>query len=356
MSYSNFRLLLPFLIILLLSGINLTLAQQAKPNNPAKPTNSSSDETPIKSENPSSQTPTVGEEKEIVLEFKTQLVVVPFSVVDRTNRPVGDLKPEDLKLFENGQPAQLLSLQRSGAQTLNFALMLDLSGSMQPHLETARQAATRFFDRALAPERDKAAVIAFQQEIVLAQALTNKKSDLKEALSRRHLVLSAGGVGGPAIDGDTKRLSGTALYGAIYIAVDEVLQSASGHRVIVLITDGYDSESGIELRDALDYAWRREVTIYTIGLGDPANLNREVLERLCTATGGRAFYPKSVAELDTIFNQIDEDLRQQYVLSFYPNAQASDTFRTIKIELPARPSLTVRHRFGYYNAVVDEGK
>src|SRR5206468_10825232 len=69
------------------------------------------------------------EEKEIVLEFKTQLVLVPFSALDRTNHPVGDLKAEDVKLFENGQPAQILSLQRSGSQSLNFALLLDLSGS-----------------------------------------------------------------------------------------------------------------------------------------------------------------------------------------------------------------------------------
>src|SRR5690348_8762015 len=86
------------------------------------------------------------EEKEIVLEFKTQLVVVPFSALDRTNRPVTDIKAEDIKLFENGQPAQLVSLQRTGNQSLNFALLLDLSGSMQPHLEAARTAANRFFD------------------------------------------------------------------------------------------------------------------------------------------------------------------------------------------------------------------
>lgn len=297
-----------------------------------------------------------GEEKEIVLEFKTQLVVVPFSVNDRTNRPVMDLKPEDIKLFENGQPAQILSLQRTGNDALNYALLLDLSGSMEPHLESARSAAYHFFDRALKNDKDAAAILAFQQEVVLAQALTTNKKLLATALENRPLALPAGSLFGRAIDGDTKRLSGTALYGAIYIAVDDVLQKANGHRVMVIITDGYDSESGIELRDALDYAWRREVTIYTIGLGDQGGLNKDVLERLCEATGGRAFYPKNAGELDAIFSQIDEDLRQQYVLSFYPNAQANDTFRTIKIDIPARPSLTIRHRFGYYNAVVDEVK
>ncbi|KAF0248310.1 MAG: von Willebrand factor type A domain-containing protein [bacterium] len=299
----------------------------------------------------------VGGEKEIILEFKTQLVVVPFSALDRTNRSVNDLKAEDIKLYENGQPAQLVSLQRSSNQSLNFALLLDLSGSMQPHLESAQSSATRFFDQALNPEKDRAGIVAFQQEIVVSQPLTNDKPLLKEALTRKHMVLPTSGTMGPSLDGMSKRLSGTALYGAIYVAVDELLQTADdGHRVLLLISDGYDSESGIELRDALDYAWRREVTIYTIGLGDVGGLNREVLERLCSATGGRAFYPKDTKELDEVFHQIDRDLREQYILSFYPNSDADDLFRTIKIELPKRPSLTIRHRFGYYNALVEEGK
>ncbi|MEW6737711.1 MAG: VWA domain-containing protein [Acidobacteriota bacterium] len=294
------------------------------------------------------------EEKEIVLAFKTQLVLVPFSVADRTNRTVNNLKAEEVKLYENGQPVQLVSLQRAGSKPLNFALLLDLSGSMQPHLESARAAASRFFERALKPGKDRAAIVAFQQEIMLAQPLTMEKAALQQAIGDRLLTLPTFSTINARLETNTKRLIGTALYGAIYVAVDEVLQPAGGHRVIVLISDGYDSESGIELRDALDYAWRREVTIYAIGLGDPAGLNREVLERLCTTTGGRVFYPKTTAQLDEAFAQIDEDLREQYILSFYPNAQANDTFRTIKIEIPSRPSLAIYHRFGYYNALVDE--
>ncbi len=299
---------------------------------------------------------TLGEEKEITLEFKTQLVVVPFSAVDRTNRPVNDLKAEEIKLFENGQPAQLASLQSSNNQSLNFAILLDYSGSMQPFLDTARKSALRFFDKAINPEKDRVGVVAFQQEIVVAQSLTNNKTLLKKALEQNYMILPSPSTLGPSLDMSNKRLIGTALYGAIYVAVDELLQTANGHRVLLLITDGYDSESGIELRDALDYAWRREVTIYTLGLGDQSGLNKEVLERLCSATGGRAFYPKDSAELDQAFQQINEDLRQQYILSFYPNAEADNLFRTIKIDIPSRPSLNIRHRFGYYNSLVENEK
>ena len=311
---------------------------------------------PVQKPDSASKNDTLSEEKEIVLEFKTQLVVVPFSAIDRTNRPVNDLTPEEIKLYENGQPAQLVSLQRTSNQSLNFALLLDLSGSMQPHLESARASASQFFDQALNPEKDKVGVVEFQQEIVVAQPLTNDKTLLKQALDRKYMVLPTPGTMGPSLDGMSKRFTGTALYGAIYVAVDELLQSTAGHRVLLVITDGYDSESGIELRDALDYAWRREVTIYTIGLGDKSGLNLEVLEKLCSATGGRAFYPQTINQLDEVFRQINKDLREQYILTFYPNAEADSLFRTIKIEVPNRPSLNVRHRFGYYNALIEEGK
>lgn len=299
----------------------------------------------------SSDTISVNTDSEIVVTFKTQLVVVPFSVIDRANRPITDLTMADVKLYENNQPVSVVSLQRSGTQPLNVALLLDLSGSMLPHLSEAQTSANRFFDQALKPQ-DKAAVVAFQQEIVLAQPLTADRVSLKESLKKRFLALSTA----QALDGNNRHFTGTSLYGAIYVAVDEVLQTVNGRRVIILISDGYDSESGMELRDALDYAWRREVTIYTIGLGEKEGLNQTVLEHLCTATGGRAFYPKTVKDLDTIFQQIDDDLRQQYILTFYPSTQALDTFRTIKIDIPQRPALNISYRFGYYNAITDENQ
>ncbi|MBL8152358.1 MAG: VWA domain-containing protein [Blastocatellia bacterium] len=288
--------------------------------------------------------------QEMLLEFKTQLVLVPFSAVDRSNRPINDLKIEELKLYENGQPAQILSLQRTGNTTINFALLVDLSGSMQPYIDQVQSAADRFFNQALKPDKDSAAVIAFQKEIVVTQPLTTEKLALTKSLNSKSLLLPSAGSLAPVIDGETQRATGTALYGAVYIAVDEILKSAQGRRVILLLTDGYDSESGIELRDAIDYAWRREVTIYAIGIGDIAGINREVMDKLCSVTGGQAFYPKTANELDQVFAQIDQDLRDQYILSFSPNSEGQETFRTVKIEIPNRPLIKLFHRFGYYSS------
>lgn len=290
------------------------------------------------------------DEKEILLEFKTQLVLVPFRALDRSNRPVNDLKAEELRLYENGEPAQILSLQRSEAQPLSFALLLDQSGSMQPHLAAARAAASEFFEKALKPVSDTASVVIFQREVLVTQPLTSDQALLKSALSENSLILSSTDTLAPSVQGDRRTVAGTSLYAAIYIAVDEVLRPSRNRRVILLISDGFDSESGVDLREVLDYAWRNEVTIYAIGLGERSHLNREVLERLTAATGGRAFYPEAGEHLESIFTRIDEDLRRQYILSFYPNEQNGEAFRTIKLELPSRPLVTLSHRFGYYGS------
>lgn len=288
------------------------------------------------------------DEKEVLLEFKTQLVLVPFRALDRSNRPVNDLKAEELRLYENGKPAQIVSLQKSEAQPLSFALLLDQSGSMRPHLAAARRAASEFLEKAL-KTTDTASVIAFQREVLVTQPLTSDQTLLKNALSD-NIILSSADTLAPSVQGDRRTVAGTSLYAAIYIAVDEVLRPSRNRRVILLLSDGFDSDSGIDLREVLDYAWRNEVTIYAIGLGERSYLNREVLERLTTATGGRAFYPDPGEALLPIFTRIDEDLRRQYILSFYPNEQQGETFRTIRLELPTRPLVTLSHRFGYYGS------
>jgi VWFA-related protein len=280
-------------------------------------------------------------DKEIVLEFKTELVFVPFTAFDRSNRPVLDLVVDDLRLLDNGETVPLLSLQRSNNQPLDYALLIDTSGSMQSQLPTALSAANQFFEQALKPQ-DQAAVLTLQRDVQFLQALTADKQLLKSSLQR-------------SIPGQLARTgeTSTALYGGIYIAIDEALRLASGQRVVVVISDGYDSEGVIALRDVIDYAWRRQVTIYTVGLGEGDNVNKEVLDRLASTTGGRSFYLQDINQLNQIFQTIDTNLRNQYILSFAPNYQAKDAFHTINLEVTSRPNLTLKHRFGYYNAGQD---
>ncbi|MCS6884241.1 MAG: VWA domain-containing protein [Acidobacteriota bacterium] len=283
---------------------------------------------------------------DLLLEFRTQLVEVPFRAADRNNHPISDLKAEEIKVYENDTPVEIVSLQRTETQPLSFALLIDRSGSMQTLYDEVSKAAVEFFDRALKSPKDTAAVIAFQREVHLIQPPTQDKSLLKQAINKKNLIINEANILNPFQN--NLRFNGTALIAAIHIAVDEVLRRSKSRRVVVLLSDGYDSESGIELREVLDYAWRNEVTIYAIGIGELNSLNREVLERLCASTGGRTFYLTAGETLSSALNSIDDDLRKQYIVSFYPSEQ-QEGFRSIRLELPGRPQAKLRHRLGYYS-------
>ena len=124
--------------------------------------------------------------------------------------------------------------------------------------------------------------------------------------------------------------------------------------MVILLTDGQDTTSTYESKQAIESAWRSEVIVYAIGIGDPyvQPVNRGALEKLTKETGGRTFEPRNSEDLDKAFAEIENDLRQQYIISYSPANTARDgTFRKIEVkvqELDTRKDVRVRHRRGYY--------
>ena len=142
------------------------------------------------------------------------------------------------------------------------------------------------------------------------------------------------------------------MYDAIVATSADLLAKEPGRKTIILITDGEDTTSRKKIGDAIDDALRAEVVIYAIGIGDPGfgGVNEGVLKRLCESTGGRAFFPQSARELDRAFAQLEQDLRQQYLLAYEPANEAGDgAFRKIEVRVQTRKELKVRHRRGYYS-------
>lgn len=292
-----------------------------------------------------------------LLRMRTQLVVVPFTVTDRQNRYVNSLKLEDVRLLENSQEQDITSLGRTTDTPLALALLVDYSGSMRGRLAITRRTALQFLEKILHFKDDQAALLVFQQDVVLAAPLTHDLELLKKSLAEvdYHLPSPVGQI--MPFD-PNNQAAGTALNAAIYLATDDVLSRSTvpqARRVIVLLTDGYDGEGNVQLREAIDRAWRSGVSIYALGITslteeNGKDVNREVLERVCSATGGRSFYPRHDREFASAFAQIEEDLRQQYVLTYAPSIAKDDAFRTIKIEVPKRTDLQIHHRLGYYAA------
>ena len=281
------------------------------------------------------------------------LVTVPFNVTDKHNAYVNDLKKEDIELLEDNKMQNLFSFERQTDLPITIAMLIDISGSESYTLPSETSAGGRFFAKVLRPNKDLGAVVTFESEAVLVQDLTQDTERLQRALKqvRPSMVdASVGSVSGtpPIVNSNT---GSTSLYDAVYSVSSDLLHREAGRRVIILITDGFDTSSSLKMKEAIEAAWKHEIIIYSIGIGDPLaeGVNTSVLKKMASETGGRAFFPRRDNDLDSAFSQIDDDLRQQYIVSYEPTNEAHDgSFRTIQVRVKDHKDLTVRFRRGYF--------
>jgi VWFA-related protein len=153
----------------------------------------------------------------------------------------------------------------------------------------------------------------------------------------------------PIISGSRK--GGTSIFDSVIAASADLLAREAGRKTIILFTDGYDTTSLTDRSEAIEESLRAEVVVYAIGIGDPnvGGVDRKALEKLCEPTGGRAFIPKDVEDLDQAFGQLERELRQQYLVAYEPaNIAADGKFRKIEVRIANRKDMRVRHRRGYY--------
>jgi VWFA-related protein len=154
----------------------------------------------------------------------------------------------------------------------------------------------------------------------------------------------------PPINGGSRQ-GGTSLWDSVVATCSDLLAREPGRKTIILLTDGVDTTSRMKIGEAIDEALRAEVVIYAIGIGDPGfgGVNEGALKKLAEATGGRAVFPRRARDLDQAFIQLEQDLRQQYLLAYEPRNEATDgSFRKIEIRLANRKEARIRHRRGYY--------
>lgn len=282
----------------------------------------------------------------------TDLVTVPFNATDKKGRPITDLKKEDIQVLEDEKAQDIFSFERQTEAPLTISLLIDTSGSQEATIGIEREASLRFFERVLRPDRDLGSVITFSKDVTLEQDLTNSLRSLDQALARARVTPSSGfGRGGTAPT--NPQAGGTSLYDSVFLASNDVLRREAGRRVIILVTDGVDTTSSYNKAEAIERATRSEVIIYCIGIGDPEydGVATGVLDNLSKETGGRTFTPRGLDDLDKAFAEIQDDLRQQYVISYSPaNAAHDGAFRRIEVkgQGEARKDLRFRYRRGYY--------
>jgi Ca-activated chloride channel homolog len=283
----------------------------------------------------------------------TRLVNVLFSVTDRENRYLNDLVKSDVSVLENGKPQVIFTFKRELDLPLTMAILVDASNSVLPVLPRLTEASYQFIDSVMQPDKDKTAIIQFNSETELIQDLTSNITRLRRGL--RVIVDNAPprdrvyrGLPPPIIG---RALGGTSIYDSIIATCTDLLAGKPGRKTIILFTDGDDTTSRSNRSDAIEEALRAEAVIYAIGVGDPEaqGVKKGELNKICEATGGRAFIPRDVEDLDRAFDQLEQELRQQYLIAYEPiNDTADGSFRKIEVRVPNRKGISIRHRRGYY--------
>ncbi len=272
--------------------------------------------------------------------FATAVEVVSLNLVvtDTGGRQVQGLSPDDITLLEDGVP-QPISLFAQEEWPIRLQVLLDASGSMSLTLPVAKRAAQRLL-RTLGPA-DEAEVAQFTRSLTVLQESTGDRAALDRAID----AVTPGG--------------DTALYNALYITLKDQARSRNAdemqRRAIVVLSDGEDTASMVDDEQLLDLARRAGVVIYAIGLLTPPVLGHPaptvptyVLTSLARETGGRAYFPRSLAELDGAYDRIASELRTLYGIGYVPlNPSADGGFRRIAIR-SRQGNLQVRHRSGYY--------
>jgi len=285
-----------------------------------------------------------------IVRLGTQLVTVPFNVTDKKNRYINELTKDDVEVLEDNKPQPVFSFERQTDLAITIVMAIDISGSQQYTLNDERVAGQRFYRRVLRPRKDLGAVVTFEHESVLVQDLTSDADRLIRALDEVRIPAESVTVrrgGTPPIN--NSGVGSTAMFDCVYSISGDLLGREAGRRVIILITDGEDTSSSVKMKEAIEKTWRNEIIVYSIGIGGPMGVDSGTLKKIAAETGGRAFFPRTLEDLDKAFTQIDEDLRSQYILAYQPTNSTKDgSFRTIQVRVKNNKELNVRHRRGYF--------
>jgi VWFA-related protein len=314
-------------------------------------------------------TPPIPEEDEII-KVDTEAVNVLFTAQDRNRRLLTNLKPEDVKIFENGQAQEISAFSRQVDLPLSLAILIDTSASQERTLPEEKAAAVSFLEEVIRPAKDEVSVVSFTGESTLEQGMTNNMTRLRRAVDRVQFVPPSGYLGGgvitnggqvpgtPPISGGNQAIAGsTAIWDSIWVTSEEVLGPApeKTRRAIILLTDGVNTSGNKKLDDAVQAAQKAEAVVYSIGIGDRFmdGVDEGVLKKISERTGGRAYFPRDEGELREAFKQIQEEMRSQYLLAYEPtNPNKDGSYRKIEIQLVnpqlQKEKVRLTHRQGYF--------
>jgi Ca-activated chloride channel homolog len=299
-----------------------------------------------------------------VVRVETDVTNLPFTAMDKQRRFVTTLRAEDVRVLEDGVPQQLFTFQRETDRPLAITFLIDVSRSQEATLPDEKAAARSFIEKVIESNRDVVAIVPFTGLAYLEQGLTRDMLSVYRVLERIEVAV-------PAYLGAGRPLPGipvgpgllapppegtTAIWDAVALTSVNVLANAPGlrRRAIILLSDGIDTASRLMMKEAINRTLAAETVIYSIGIGSKRDgIDRDALKDLAQRTGGRAFFPDKKLDLNAAFDEIERELRTQYLIAYSStNKKRDGSYRKITIEVInpelKKDKLEIRHRPGYY--------
>jgi Ca-activated chloride channel family protein len=260
-----------------------------------------------------------------------------FTVTDKKGRFITDLNKDDFEIIENKKKQLIQEFTAESDLPLRLAILVDTSSSIRDRFKFEQEAAVEFITSVVHANVDKAMVVSFDSSAELISDLTDDVVKLSTSVR------------------DLRPGGGTAFYDAIYFACrDKLQQDQPKHkfrRAMVILTDGEDNQSRYTRDQALEMAQKADVVIYVVStnVSHTETDGDKVVRYLAQETGGRAFFPFKVEDLEQSFENIANELRHQYNIFYRPEPLKTDgQYHTVDLRVKDRPGLVVRARKGYY--------
>lgn len=284
-----------------------------------------------------------------------KVVNVLATVRDRGGRLVSTLGRDDFILSEDGVRQDIRYFAHQTDLPLTMGLLIDTSGSQKNLIPEERSAGALFLRSVLRPDKDLGFLMSFDRNVELLQDFTSSMTLLQRGLNDLHVEVPMGGVH-PNPTG-TKKQTSTALYDAVFLAADEMFRNQVGRKAVIVISDGFDVGSKVNLKGAIEAAQRSDVVVYAIQYLDrhfaafgymSQGTGMGALKRMARETGGSFFSIYRSRSLGTIFQQIEDEMRSQYSIGYTPKRElAGSSFRKINLK-STRKGVKIQARNGYY--------
>jgi len=311
---------------------------------------------------PVSTAPAQNPDEQSVATFKIEanLVDMFFTVKDKQGNLVPHLTKDDCTVYEEKVPQKLKSFVAETHQPLTLGILLDTSGSQQNVLPLEQDVGAQFLERVL-QKKDEAFLLSFDVNVDLLQDYTNSARLLSRAMAKAE-INTAGGNGAAGIPGagggtipTIGAPKGTLLYDAVYLASNEKMNQETGRKAMILLTDGEDEGSVHKIQEAIAAAQKTNVIVYTILIADRGFYGGfgysgfSAMKKLTEETGGRLIdVGNNGKKLEAAFQQIEDELRTEYVASYTPtNTKLDGSFRHTTVECRG-DGMKVQVRKGYF--------